>query len=532
VPLWRLASGLRCITALALEPTDARLLAAASPHGEVLFWDVGQPFTEPVAALAAHVHSITSVAFSGDGCLFATASQDKTLRVWALIRTSDAPSTLTQSSKANPVPSPPTPRSALTRGESGLCNAHDGESPRARDASTQMRLRVLHRLVGHSEAVTAMAFVPVGSNGAVGEQGLHRSSDALGRLDAAHLLASTSIDGSVRLWNLTTGQPLLPVLRPLGRACSVGCVAFAPDAQQVAAGCDDGTVRVWSLKHMGLKQSSSKTSELRVQEKLVLRAKSAIDVLVDSLKTLSPDSLDHLRNLSLPASAGMRAGDPCSSGRAGAWQVPEAQRTQCVDGHRLPLSSLFYTRSGTLLVSACAGGQVKIWSAAEGALLRTIIRSPQGVAVGCVALATEPMVWAACSDGMLRGARIPELEAEALVAAARTVLEAVPLPQDEAPGNEPKNTDAKKRRVKKKIKMMQELEEEEALELERKEDAAVLAAALARREGVEGVAREDGVRQVSLSSERRFGAGLRLVVCSAAASCISCIQKKSMPCTN
>jgi len=35
-----------------------------------------------------------------------------------------------------------------------------------------------------------------------------------------------------------------------------------------------------------------------------------------------------------------------------------------------------------------------------------------------------------------------------------------------------------------------------------------LAAALARREGV---AREDGVRQVSLSSERRFGAGVRLV---------------------
>jgi hypothetical protein len=262
---------------------------------------------------------------------------------------------------------------------------------------------------------------------------------------------------------------------------------------------------------MGLKQSSSKTSELRVVEKLVLRAKSAIDVLVDSLKTLSPDSLDHLRNLSLPAS-GMRAGGSCSSGRAGAWQVPEAQRTQCVDGHRLPLSSLFYTRSGTLLVSACAGGQVKIWSAVDGALLRTIIRSPQGVAVGCVALATEPMLWAACSDGVLRGARIPELEAEALVAAARTVLDAsVPLPQDEAPGNEPKNTDAKKRRVKKKIKMIQELEEEEALELERKEDAAVLAAALARREGVEGMAREDGVRQVSLSSERRFGAGVRLV---------------------
>ena len=83
--------------------------------------------------------------------------------------------------------------------------------------------------------------------------------------------------------------------------------------------------------------------------------------------------------------------------------------------------------------------------------------------------------------------------------------------------------------IKKKIKMMHELEEEEALELERKEDAAVLAAALARREGV---AREDGVRQVSLSSERRFGAGVRLVVCSAAAGCLSCIQIKSMPCTN
>ena len=83
--LFRLASGQRRISALAIEPSIGRLLASASSHGEVLFWDLEQKrIREPIAALAAHVHEVTHMAFSGDGGLFLTASLDKTLRIWAV----------------------------------------------------------------------------------------------------------------------------------------------------------------------------------------------------------------------------------------------------------------------------------------------------------------------------------------------------------------------------------------------------------------------------------------------------------------
>ena len=321
--LWRLSSGQRRITALAIEPSAGRLLASASSHGEVLFWDLEQPFIkEPIAALAAHVHAITCIAFSGDGGLFLTASSDKTLRVWSVhgaAKATSAPVSLnaTEQAHATAVHGPEstartqvqTP-AALSAATSGLSAAssdgHDGGvgaagvgDTRGADMSAMLRLRALHRLVGHEEVVTSAAFMPVGP------AAQDRSSSSAGGV----LLASSSLDGSVRLWNLATGEPLLPVLRPMGRSGSIACVAWAPDCQHVAGGCDDGSVRVWSLKEINpserkspKKAKTSRTARAEAHETLVLRARGALDVLCASLKTLSPQSLGDLTFLSLASS--------------------------------------------------------------------------------------------------------------------------------------------------------------------------------------------------------------------------------------
>ncbi len=63
-----------------------------------------------------------------------------------------------------------------------------------------------------------------------------------------HTLAAGSDDGTIRLWNLTDpahasqiGQPLTG---PTGTVCSV---AFSPDGHTLASGSDDGTIRLWNL---------------------------------------------------------------------------------------------------------------------------------------------------------------------------------------------------------------------------------------------------------------------------------------------
>jgi eukaryotic-like serine/threonine-protein kinase len=55
--------------------------------------------------------------------------------------------------------------------------------------------------------------------------------------------------GNVRLWNGRTGAPLSPTMRPPNADGdkAVTALGFAPDGRRFAAGYEDGTVRVWDL---------------------------------------------------------------------------------------------------------------------------------------------------------------------------------------------------------------------------------------------------------------------------------------------
>ena len=55
-------------------------------------------------------------------------------------------------------------------------------------------------------------------------------------------IASGSEDGTVRVWNLETGDELL-VLR--GHTREVCCVTYSPDGQSLASAGGDGTVKIW-----------------------------------------------------------------------------------------------------------------------------------------------------------------------------------------------------------------------------------------------------------------------------------------------
>ncbi|KAG9119557.1 hypothetical protein FRC07_005371 [Ceratobasidium sp. 392] len=60
------------------------------------------------------------------------------------------------------------------------------------------------------------------------------------------MIASGSDDSTVRIWDATTGNPLLAPLR--GHSSTVWTVGFSLDSRQVVSGSADRTVRIWDVK--------------------------------------------------------------------------------------------------------------------------------------------------------------------------------------------------------------------------------------------------------------------------------------------
>ncbi|MEU6221733.1 AAA family ATPase [Streptomyces sp. NPDC047022] len=311
---------------------DGRTLATASYDRTVRLWDVSDPtHARPLGKpLTGHTSWVSTAVFSPDGRTLVTAGDDGSIWLW----------NVTDPRHPRPFAEPLTGANgtiylaAFSPDGRTLATADDDHTVRLWNVSDPRHPRSLGApLTGYTGAVRSVAFSPDGKT-----------------------LASGGDDAAIRLWNVADPRHPHSLGTPLAGATStVHSVAFSPDGKTLASGSKDDTVRLWNVADPRHPHSLGKplTGHTGPVWSVAFSPDGSL------LAAGSADSTASLWNVSNPAYPS-QVGEPLSGGSGEMYAVGFSP-----DGHTLATGS--------------GDGKVRLWSIpADDMIGRTGAFSPDG----------------------------------------------------------------------------------------------------------------------------------------------------------
>jgi WD40 repeat protein/transcriptional regulator with XRE-family HTH domain len=201
------------IWCVALSPDGTRLVTGGDDE-TVRVWDVQTGACLHV--LHGHTGTILSLAFHPTANLFASGDEEGHINIWNTSSGHDCNTLQVHTRRAASLAFNP-------EGTRLACGSYDGtvEVWQFEVGSLPRRLRTLQ---GHSLWVSAVTFGPGG------------------------LLASTSYNGNVRLWNVEKGRCLSTFQ---GYSSVISALAFSPDGHMLVHGDDNGILKIWQIDQAG-----------------------------------------------------------------------------------------------------------------------------------------------------------------------------------------------------------------------------------------------------------------------------------------
>lgn len=192
------------------------VLAIGSSNGEICLLQLkdGQKYW----SCEKHAHWVRSIAFHPSRPMFASGSDDQTVKIWEINADGTGKCIRTLEGHENCVRSV-----AFSEDGRWLASGSEDETIRIWNIETGQCERKLEKC---GTKVLSVAFSPINSSG----------------IDRQ--LASGSADGIVRIWNIKTGECLHEFKE---NEYWIRSVTFSPDGQMLASGSDDQTITIWHL---------------------------------------------------------------------------------------------------------------------------------------------------------------------------------------------------------------------------------------------------------------------------------------------